>query len=266
MKRDEVLRLGTESHYEDAAYYDHVYRQRRKDVRFYVAMAEKYGGPVLELGVGTGRIAAEIALRGIAVVGIDSMEPMLARARSRMAKLPKDARGNVELVRGDFLRLDLHRRFPLVTAPFNAFMHLYDREEVERALRTVRTHLRPSGRFVFDVLLPDPKALGRDPDRVYRCRPTTHPVDRRRYDYLENYQYDAVRQVQIINTAFQDPKNKKDVFTRPLAHRQFFPAELEALLHYNGLDIEHRWGDFERGPISGDSESQVIVARRARKR
>lgn len=261
MARKDQLRIGTEAHYQDPAYYDQAYRRRREDVLFYADEAEANGGPVLELGVGTGRVAVEIAKRGIELVGVDRMPEMLARARERLARLPAGTKKHVTLRRGDLRNVRVGRRFPLVISPFNVFMHLYERRDVERALATVREHLEPRGRFVFDVLLPDPKALARDPSRVYRCGTIRLPSDGRRYKYGENFQYDAIGQVQLITMAFQSVEDRHDLFVTPLTHRQFFPAELEALLHYNGFRIERRFGGFRREPLDGDSESQVIVAR-----
>lgn len=261
MARDDQLRIGTEAHYQDAAYYDQAYRRRREDVLFYADRAEESRGPVLELGVGTGRVALEIAKRGVDLVGIDRMPEMLRRARERLARLPAERRERVELRRGDMRRVRLGRSFPLVISPFNVFMHLYDREDVEQAFETVRAHLTPRGRFIFDVLLPDPKALARDPSRIYRCGTIKLPGDGRRYKYGENFQYDPVGQVQLITMAFQAEDDRNDLFVTPLTHRQFFPAELEALLHYNGFRIEARFGGFQGEPLTGESESQVIVAR-----
>jgi hypothetical protein len=61
---------------------------------------------------------------------------------------------------------------------------------------------------------------------------------------------------------FQNLSNLSDMKSLPLSQRQLFPQELEALLHYNGFALEHMWGDFDRGPLNNDSESQVIVAKR----
>jgi SAM-dependent methyltransferase len=266
MTRDPTLRAGTDAHYRDARYYDHFYRRRKEDVRFYVDLAERVGGPVLELGVGTGRVALAIARAGIPVVGVDRMAPMLARAAERLDREPKAVRARVELRKGDLLRLRLARRFPLVISPFNVFMHLYTRRDVEQALATVRHHLRPRGRFAFDVLMPEASDLARNPAKVYRGGQVTDPTTKRRYHYGENFQYDPVRQVQLITMAFQAKDDPTDLTVTPLAHRQFFPEELEALLHYNGLAIESRFGDFERGRLTGASESQIIIARKGRGR
>lgn len=250
-----------DGHYEDARYYDHAYARYKVDLEFYVELARASGGPVLELGVGTARVAMAIADAGIDVVGVDRMPAMLDRARDRLAKRPKRLRERVTLEANDIRELRLGRRFPLVVAPFNAFQHLYSREDVERGLTTVRAHLEPGGRLAFDVLLPDPASLARDPDRFYKCRPVTHPRDGRRYDYAEAFAYDADRQVQTTTIRFTAREGPRAVIVDRLSQRQFFPRELEALLHYNGFEILSHDGGFAGEPIEEDSESQVVVAR-----
>lgn len=255
------LREGTEAHYRDGVYYDHRYRRRRQDVAHYVALAKRSGGPVLELGVGTGRIAFAIAKAGIAVVGIDQMPPMLERARERMQRLPKRAQKLITLEAGDLKTLQLGSRFPLVTAPFNVLMHLYSQADIDGALSTVRSHLEPGGHFALDVLLPDTGALARDPTRIYRSRPIKHPRDGRRYTYAEAFYYDPVSQVQQISTVLEAVDDPTQQHMSQLCHRQFFPQELRAHLHCGGFEVLHHGGDFEGGPLHPLSESQVLVAR-----
>lgn len=260
MSDDERLRVGTEAHYLDAAYYDRAYARRRDDVRFYADLAEARGGPVLELGCGTGRVTRAIAERGVAIVGVDRMEPMLARARERLDK-PRRIRERVELRRGDLRRVRLGRRFPLVIAPFNVFMHLYGRRDIEGALRTVRAHLRRGGRFVFDVRVPDPRELARKPDKVYRVGQVTLPATGRRYHYRERFDYDPITQVQTVEMAFVGVDDPTDFHLMPLTHRQFFPRELEALLHYNGFEVLETYGDFQGEALDETHDAQVLVCR-----
>lgn len=252
------LREGTVSHYRDASYYDRTYMRRREDVAFYANVARRLGGPVLELGVGTGRVARAIAARGIEVVGVDLVPAMLEKARENVARDPESV-PRVTLLEGDLRTFRVPRTFPLVISPFNVFMHLYAREDFEAAMRTVDAHLAPDGRFVFDVLVPNPLALGRDPERWYRCGHVKPPGgERQRYD--ERFEYDAVAQVQMVSMAFTPVSRPKETTVQSLAHRQFFPAELEALLHYNGFAIEARYGDFAGGPLDDASDTQIIVA------
>lgn len=252
---------GSVAHYEDGEYYDQAYRRRRHDVRFYVDLARQSEGPVLELGAGTGRVALAIAQAGVDVVGVEPMAPMLERAERRLSRLPARTRAHVELRRGSIERLRLRRRFRLVIAPFNVWMHLYTREQIERGFATVRHHLAPNGRFVFDVLLPDPASMARDPSRCYRGGVVRHPRGGVKYRYGEYFSYDPMTQIETTLMDFEHPTRKSESFCTPLTQRQFFPAELEALLHYNGFVVESHTGDFDGQPITNATESQVVVAR-----
>lgn len=258
------IRRGAIAHYEDADYYDFTYRRRREDVRFYAELAASRGGPVLELGAGTGRVSLEVAKRGVEIVGIEGVPAMIARAQEKLATLPAKARKQVTFRRGDLRKVRLRKKFPLVISPFNVFMHLYTRKDLEQALETVRLHLAPKGAFVFDVLMPDLVAMARRPTKLYRGPALTHPESGKRYHYLEAFEYDAPRQVQMVSMIFQDAADIGDMKIVPLSQRQFFPQELETLLHYNGFEIVESYGDFDASPLETDSESQIIVARARR--
>lgn len=251
---------NADAHYRDPHYYDHAYAKYKVDVAFYLELATAAGGPVLELGVGTGRLAIALAERGVDVVGVDRMLGMLERARERLAKRPRRIRDRVELVHEDLRTVRLGRRFPLVIAPFNVLQHLYTREDVERALETCRVHSSRPGRLALDVLLPDVASLARHPDRFYKCRPIRHPRDGRRYAYAEAFRYDRNTQIQTTVMRFSavdDPEVRRFDY---LVQRQFFPRELEALLHYNGFDVLRHDGGFRGEPLDECSESQVVIA------
>lgn len=256
----QALRFGTEAHYIDAELYDRNYKRRRYDVRFYESIADEVGGPILELGAGSGRVTLALARRGHDVVAVDRMGPMLDRLRQALAKERAEVRARVKVVRGDLLSLRRKERFKLVIAPFNVFMHLYSRRDVERAFATCRVHLAPKGRLVFDVLMPELRAFVRDPMRMYVSRPITDARGRK-WNYAEQFHYDDETQIQMVTAVLSAVDDPTEVRILPLAHRQFFPQELEALLHYHGFDVVNRWGDFERGPIRSGCESQVMVAK-----
>jgi SAM-dependent methyltransferase len=264
--RSARIARGAVAHYEDAGYYDLAYKRRRKDVRFYVELASAGRGPVLELGAGTGRVALEIARQDTPVVAVEPVPAMLQRAKQKAARLPKATQARLTLQKGDMRSVRLKQTFPLVIAPFNVFMHLYTRRDLERALATVRVHLAPGGRFVFDVSMPDLRAMLRDPGRMYRAPPVVHPDTGREYEYFEAFDYDALREVLLMSLVFQSVDDLADLRVLPLSQRQFFPEELALLLHYNGFAIEQRWGDFDRSPLSADSESQILVCSLLRSR
>lgn len=248
------------AHYRDARYYDHAYSRYKPDVAFYVELATALGGPVLELGGGTGRVTIPIAKAGVPIVSVDLMESMLDQARVRVAKLPRAVRDRIELRQGDLRTLELGRRFALVISPFNVFMHLYTRSDIEAALATVHAHCAPGGRFAFDVLLPDPASLALDPNRFYKSRPITHPRDGGRYSYAESFDYDHDAQIQTTVIRFERLEDGEELYDR-LMQRQYFPRELEALLHYNGFEVLRHDGGFDGQPIDVVCDSQVVIAR-----
>lgn len=252
---------GSRALYERPLYYDHAYKRHNQDLAFYVALARRARGPVLELGAGTGRVSLALARAGIDVVGIDQSRDMLEQARARLSREPAVVQARVQFRAGDLRRARLRRKFSLVIAPFNLFMHLYSRRDFERGLATVRAHLATRGRFALDVLMPDLGSLRRDPARVYHCRPVFDPTDGKRHAYGETYAYDAVQQVQHVNMLFQQLDRPENERTTPLSLRCYFPEELRALLHYNGFSVTARYGDFAGRPLTSSSENQILVTR-----
>ena len=135
-----------------AALYDPWSRSVTEDVDFYVAQARKAGGPVVELGVGTGRIAVPVAKAGVYVIGVDDSEGMLELCRARAEEA--GVSNLLELRLGDLRRPPVQETVRLVTCPFRALLHLRSDEERLDALRAVYRLLEPGGRFVFDVFAP----------------------------------------------------------------------------------------------------------------
>jgi len=255
------LRAGTDDFYADATYYDYEFRARRGDVRWYTTHYVDSGGPVLELGVGSGRTAMGAARAGIDVVGIDLSPSMLAQAAKRRARLAKAKRRHLHLIRADMRAFALDRLFSLIACPFNCFQHLYERADVERCLERVRAHLEPDGLFLLDVLVPDLDYLTRPPFKRFPGVQFKHPTYGVPYTYSEQSAYDPIRQLNQMWFHYDraGEEGGPDHVCAQLSHRCFFPAELEALLHYNGFEVLAAYGDFEQGSLRADSESQVLV-------
>lgn len=252
--------LGALAHYADPAYYSKTYAARRHDVDYYVRLARLSGGPVLEYGAGNGRVAIAIGRAGVAVTGVDLSAAMLQSFRDGLERQSDAVRRRVRLVEGDMRRVRLRRRFPLVIAPFNVVLHLYTRQDVECFLGRVRAHLAPGGRFVFDFSLPQPEELCRDPTRRYGAPRIRHPTTGQLVRYAERFEYDPLRQVLLVKMEFT-PQNGGPGWTVPLTHRQFFPREIEALLHYNGFRDPVWTADFTERPADQHTDSIVISCR-----
>jgi SAM-dependent methyltransferase len=137
---------------EIAPFYDPWSRSVTEDVGFYVDEALASGGPVVELAVGTGRIAIPVAQAGIDVIGVDASPGMLAVART--AAEAADVSSRIDLRFGDLREPPVPERVPLVICPFRSLLHMETEDEKLRALRAAGRLLEPGGRFVFDVFSP----------------------------------------------------------------------------------------------------------------
>lgn len=260
--RDFDLEAGTTALYKDPTYYDYEYKDRVADVRWYAERYVEAEGPALELGVGTGRIALRAVREGATVTGVDLSTTMLEQAEARRQSLPKTKRDRLELLQGDMRALDLGRRFALVSCPFNAFMHMYTREDAERCLAVARAHLEPGGVFALDVLMPDLEYLNRPAFKTFAGVRFKHPTFGCHFIYAEQTAYDPVTQLNQMRLMYERSDPDEDgppSYVVELSHRYFFPRELEALLHANGFRVLMTYGDFELGALHSTSESQVLL-------
>ena len=137
---------------EIAAFYDPWSRSVTEDVGFYVDQALASGGPVVELAVGTGRIAVPIARAGVDVIGVDSSPGMLAVARATAEGAGVAER--IDLRLGDLREPPVTERVPLVICPFRSLLHMETEDEKLQALHAARRLLEEDGRLVFDVFSP----------------------------------------------------------------------------------------------------------------
>lgn len=249
---DGMLVRGSDAHYGDPCYYSSAYRNRHHDVAYYSALAVENGGPVLEYGCGNGRISLPLARAGLQVTGVDRSQPMLADLRAKLRAEPRAVRQRLRLHCRDMRALSLRRRFPLVLCTFNTLLHLYTRQDFEQFFARVRRHLvTRRGRFVFDTTMPDPDELRRDPSRSYGWPRFRHATSGEIVSYRERFQYDPLRQVLLVTMEFEPRSRPGARWVTPLTHRQLFPQELEALLHYNGFRLLDLHGDFVREPAGG---------------
>ena len=247
---------GPASLYDLAELYDAIVQPGPCEA-FYREEARRWGGPVLELACGTGRLTLPFALDGHEVVGLDASGAMLEAARGKAAQAGVGSGLTAEFVLGDMRDFDLGRRFGLVVISCNSLAHLTDRDDLRACLAAVRRHLAPGGALAFDVVLPDPRILAQSEGVARRLDLGPNPASAIQAE--EWAQYDAVRQVRVSHWSIRRPGGKEQAMA-PLVLRQFFPQELPLLLEAEGLGLVERHGDFARNPMEAWSLNQVCVA------
>jgi ubiquinone/menaquinone biosynthesis C-methylase UbiE len=214
--------------------------------------AQKFGGPVLDLACGTGRIAIPLAAAGISVVGLDISEPMLDHAREKA----KEMRVEVEWIQGDMTKFELKRKFNLIIMMGNAFGHLETLESVEGCLSSVRRHLTGKGRFIFNTFNPNLQILTRESSKRFPVTEYTDPDSGEKMIVTETCEYDKATQLYRFRRYHQSGKQET---SWDVTLRVFFPQELDALLKYNGFTIETKYGNYDKQPFESCSPYQIFV-------
>jgi SAM-dependent methyltransferase len=240
--------------YRDGKAYDNMFSNMTSDLPFWGAQARACGGPILELGCGTGRVAIPLAKLGYAVTGIDLADAMLTEARSKAAEQLVD----VEWVKADMRDFNLGRTFGLVIIPANALCHLLTLSDFETCLDSVKRHLGPDGRFVIDVFVPKMELLLDKPGERFPFAEYYDPDIHSTVVVTESYIYEPDTQIKRVTTHHTIPGQEAE-YVGALHMRMYFPQELDALIKYNGFRVDAKYGSYERGPFTANSEKQLIV-------
>ena len=248
-----------EAFYSHAKLYDLMFPGGGPAVDYYRAEAGRRGGQILELGCGTGHKLIPIASDGYSCVGLDLSSDMLAEARRKA-----DESGVVvEWLHGDMTAFDLGRTFDFVFITANSLLHLHETDDLVSCFRSVRRHLAPGARFIFDVFNPSVRVLA-EADGHRRTRESLSFTDpdrgQVRVDVAETY--DALAQV-TRGTWHLWTDSEPDVVVAPLEIRSIFPQELPLLISLGGLRLVGRFGDWSGAPFSGEASIQLCVCESA---
>lgn len=244
-----------------ARFFDDDYREYAVDIPAVLELAEQCGGPVLELGCGTGRILTPLAQAGHTVTGVDLSPAQLARARAKLAAAQATSR--VTLVEGDMRGLDLPRRdFALAVCMTNTFLHLITPGDQLACLERVHAHLRPGGRLLLDVINPDvPRLLAVNGLQELVTQWEDAATGAQVFKWSVQL---ADLAAQILEVLFIYEEVLPDSQVRrtpcPFTLRFLWRNELELMLRLAGFVVEAVWGDFDGGPYHNNSEYLIVLA------
>jgi SAM-dependent methyltransferase len=200
-------------------------------------------GPVLELGIGTGRIALPLQERGVEVHGIDASEKMVAKLRE------KPGGDGIPVTIGDFADVGVDGTYTAIYIPFHTMFALLTQEAQLRCFRNVAAHLTEDGVFVFDAFVPDLTRF----DRNQRVGIVSHDPDALR---IEASVHDPVSQTVTTRHVVLTEQGTRFY---PVKVRYAWPSELNLMARLAGLRLRDRWGDWKGGPFTAESTVHVSV-------
>jgi SAM-dependent methyltransferase len=252
-----------------ARLYDQVipYRER-PDIDFFVEAAKESGGPVLEVGCGTGRILLPTARAGIPITGLDLSEYMLDVCRQELKNEPREVQDKVTLVQGDMREFTLSKQYALVTLPFRPFQHLLTIEDQIRCLANIKNHLQPGGVLILDLFNPSlthlttdnlGEEVGLEPEfttpegiKVRRCNKT-----------VSRDLHNQVNQVELIYY-LTHPDGQEERLVHAFSIRYLFRFEAEHLLVRCGYEVEDVYADYQKNPYGCIYPGELIITARVK--
>ena len=232
------------------------------ELPFYGALARETGGPGLDLACGTGFLTLPLADAGLAMTGVDASPEMLDHARRKGAARP------IRWLLADCRLLDLGETFRLITLTGNSFQAFLTRADQEALLGTVRRHLAPGGLFAFETRFPRAGTLFdlSTPDGAWSPEIPWRTFENEQGQTVNvstTQRHDPIRQTvtYAIHRRWREAEEER-VKTEQTTLRYVYPAEMEALLHYNGLAIRDAYGDWDRQPLAATSPRMIYVCQR----
>ena len=249
MKKD-----NDEYFYISGQHYDSMIKSKNayEPIPFYIKQAKKYGGPILELACGTGRITIPIAKKGISIVGLDFSVKMLEQAKRNS----KENNVEIEWIEADMTNFSLNRKFSIIIMPGAAMNWVLENKGIENCLSCIKDHLKQDGIFIFNVFNPNLEIITRDPSKKYDKYDYSDPDGKGTVVVTESNYYDKATQINQV-TSYYTTKSKEIV--KKLKLRIFFPQELDMLLNYNGFKIDYKYGSYDEEPFNSDSNWQIVI-------
>ncbi len=236
------------------------------DLDLVLALAARADGPVLELAVGSGRLAVPLAEEGYEVTGVDLDPAMLARARERADAAGKAVARRLGLVEGDArtIRLDDAGAYALAFIPLNSIFLMGTRADQAAAVATLAAHLAPGGLAYVDAWLPDADDLARYDGRLVLEWVRTDPGSGRTVTKTGSAAYDPTTSSVVLTTIFEEGLPGEPVvrWVRADRLRLVTPDELVAHAEASGLVVETLAGDYELGDLAAGAERVILVARK----
>ena len=242
--------------YYQGPHYDRRYSTMTEDIPFWIRRAKEYGDPILELAIGTGRVAIPLAREGFNVTGVDISDSMMSLGKDKAVQEGVE----IEWVKKDIRDFHLGKKFKLAIFPLNTICHFLRSDELKAFLSCVREHLLPEGRFIVDTFVPNPERLARDPKERFYNSEYEDPKGKGIIKVYESNEYDPALQINRVKFYYQLPGEPEEIVEN-LPMRMFFPQELDALLECNGFDIEAKYGDYDDASFGSRSPKQMVVCR-----
>jgi SAM-dependent methyltransferase len=248
----------TDANYDsDWEFYDAFYEDV-DDTDFYMGLARRFGGPVLEAMCGTGRVLIPLARAGFEVTGIDSSDVMLAAARKKLDAEMPEVQGRAGLVNADVREMDLGQKFKLVIVAFSSINHLLTPQDQDMAMACLKRHLEDDGALAIASFIPHTDG--------YRSESLDKEVELDNGDFLSRFsKLDVEPESRLLHVHYRWELERDGTIIKQVESdfslRLLQPNQLKAILEGAGFEVVERYGGYRGEPLDPKGDIVVFVAR-----
>ena len=230
--------------------YDAIHKNYTWDHALIKKIALKFGGPVLELASGTGRLTKIIVDLNLDYIGIDLSDPFIKKSRKKFPNSAKFQRANMQ-------KFNLLKKFKFIFIGFNSFLHNLTDKSAKNCLNCVYKHLDSKGMFLISLYIPNPSFLFREPNKLYsatdyfffngyKCR------------IMEKNNFDQKTQINKL-TWYLEKNGTLQKEKYDFSQRMYYPHMMDLLFEFSGLKIKEKLGNYDGSPMDSDSEMQIYI-------
>ena len=240
--------------YSNPQLYDSIHANYKWDYKLIEEFAKKYGGSVLELASGTGRLATPILNLRLDYTGLELSKLFLKEAKKKF-------KNKASFVFGDMRNFHLGSSFDLIFIGFNSFLHNLSTEDAKSCLKCVLNHLSPKGKFLLSIFIPNTEFLYRDEKKLY---PATgfFEFENSICRILEKNNYNSDSQVNHL-TWYIERDGKLGPVEYNYSMRMFYPHEMDLLFQESGFIIEDKFGDYDLSSFDQESDMQIYLCKKS---
>lgn len=247
-----------------AGYYDTEWRNLVQDIPLLVEEAKKTGGPILELACGTGRVTLPLAREGFEIWGIDNSLKMLQILDRKLENEPTEVAKKIHVSAHSMQNFDIDQKFKLIIIPFNSFLLMTDRNDMDKCLVTCREHLEDDGILLIDVFSPNFELCAVREPKIQFLQHFYVPDMKKVVVQWEYARRDMGKQLIDIDFLYEEYDQDGEVTkkTHNLKMSLIFRYEMEYLLEKSGFDVINVFGDYDRSEFSQESPQILCICKK----
>jgi len=238
----------------------------REDISFWLKMAEEYGGPILELGCGTGRILIPIAEAGYEVVGLDISKKMLNILMEKIDNLTDKVKNRIKIKKEDFRDFKIDKKFSIAFFAYSTLYSAPTQEDQVSAIKCIHSHLKDNGIFISASFNPDIKRISQNDKFITMDFTYQDPNGELLLTRMTQTEYVQLNQTLKSNQIYDIKEKGKPIerYSIELNLRYIFPSEMRLLLHYCGFEIIDEYGDYNLAPLKENSPQMIFIAKKVK--